>query len=148
MCELMIQKLMIMCGEPESIDPEAYLDEFRRVVGNWSDDVLDEATIEVLKAKTFRGWPEPGECRKACEIAANSPLRRAPLRNDRGDDRPPLTQEQIDAQAETMRRYRERMAAMKLDDEEPKAKLHDCGREAMETMMANSPNQHLYRRLS
>lgn len=67
MTNKMIARLAIVYGQPDSPDPVAFLEEFSKLLANYSEKTLDEATDKVLKKHRGRQWPTPAECIAACD---------------------------------------------------------------------------------
>jgi len=63
---VMLQRLMIVYGEPDSGDPGAYLREVGRLLQGYTEAEQQEATDLVLKTHRGRQWPTPAECVNAC----------------------------------------------------------------------------------
>jgi hypothetical protein len=138
----MIKRLTVVCGKPESIDVPAYLAEFTKIVGkNWSDEVLDEATDTVLKARTYPGWPTPGECRKACEEAAER-QRKASHRTVYSVAEPgaagPVDQEQAARVQALVDGFKRSVAEKTIGEKKPA--LRSVSRPSFEAMQESSPN--------
>jgi hypothetical protein len=133
----MIGRLSVVCGLPETPDAAAYFAEFAKIVGTWPDAVLDEATTAVLKARTYRGWPTPGECRKACEEAAsrrermNRP-RPVPVDEPKG----PVDPEQAARVQAMVDEFMRKVAARSVGQRKPSAP--DASRPAFAAMQRNA----------
>lgn len=134
-----IKRLVDVFGIPQRPDPKAFFAEYAKAVGRWPDDVL-HAGIDRLLAEHVDGfWPMPGKLRKFCEEALPPP-KRAP---EPDDDRPPLTQEQLDRMHALTAAFKEAMANMDHSDK-PAVDWSRTQRPAFEEMMRNSPNKHLH----
>lgn len=137
------KRLVNVFGLPNRPDPQAFLNEFVSAVGTlWPDGVLERAVSRLIAEHNDPGWPRPAALKALC----NAECPRAPIFSAY-DERPKLTDEQMAEQERVMREHK-RLQAEHGGNGPDWSLLPDVGREAMETMIANSPNHHLYRRLS
>jgi hypothetical protein len=62
----MIERLMLVFGEPETDNPVAYLKEVTNLLQSYGNDVQDEAATHVIKTHKGRQFPTPAQCVAAC----------------------------------------------------------------------------------
>lgn len=138
------KRLVVVFGMPNKPDPKAYLDEFTKAVGTmWPEGVLERAVDRIIAEHDEPFWPAPAKLKALCREECPRPA----ISNTYADERPHLTDEQMAEQERVMREHK-RLQAEHGGNGPDWSVLPDVGREAMETMIANSPNHHLYRRLS
>lgn len=63
----MIKRLLMVFGEPETQNPDGYLDEVIRVLKGYTETVQDEACTLLMKTHRGRQFPTPAQCRAACQ---------------------------------------------------------------------------------
>lgn len=68
----MLQRLIIVFGEPNSPDVRKFLDEYSRATDHTDVAILEAATDILLATQTHPGWPTIGECRAAISKASPS----------------------------------------------------------------------------
>jgi hypothetical protein len=64
------RRLTVIYGEPDSIDPKAYLDEIEHLTAGYGNNVLNEAADAIIGGHRFKSWPTPAQCLNACQMAA------------------------------------------------------------------------------
>jgi hypothetical protein len=74
------RRLTVIYGEPDSIDPKAYLDEIEHLTEGFSDGVLKDAADDVIGSHRFKTWPTPAQCVNACKMAAERQATRQPVK--------------------------------------------------------------------
>lgn len=57
-------------GEPNSPDPDLFLDLYEEALGGYSDEILDAAVQVVIAEHDYNTWPKPGTVVKACKNVA------------------------------------------------------------------------------
>ena len=70
MTNLLVKRLMVIYGEPDSINPDAYLAEIESLTSKFGNDVLKEAADDVISTHRFKTWPTPAQCIQACHLVA------------------------------------------------------------------------------
>lgn len=113
--EILIERLMNVFGEPKADAPDAYLVEFANAVRGWSASILERAGSEVIRTSKF--FPRPAEVNEiaskiAEDDAAKARAARQPLRDD---PRPPRTPEECERAAALVKRLRETVAKMAIN---------------------------------
>jgi hypothetical protein len=68
--ERLLRRLTVLFGAPDTIDLDAFLEEFRLVLKAASPEVLDGAGDIIRDTHTRRGWPSPAEVKHALAKAA------------------------------------------------------------------------------
>lgn len=70
---ILIRRLATVFGHPDfADDPKAYLDELNRLIGHYSEPVLDHAANQLIREHTptqRNPWPSPATIAKACASA-------------------------------------------------------------------------------
>lgn len=94
-------------GEPKSLDVEAFLGEYERVLKGYSESILRKAADEIIANHVFPSWPTPGECNIACQKICE---RDRPRSWELPDDTPRYCTPQTE---EEKRRNRENVAQFK-----------------------------------
>ncbi len=76
MTNTLIQRIATVFGHPDfADDPKAYLDELNRLIGRYSEPVLEHAANQIIRehVPTQRNpWPTPGVIARACAAAAGT----------------------------------------------------------------------------
>lgn len=67
MSNILLERLVVVYGEPDSSDPAAYLRELSKLLAKFSDATLERAGDHVLATHRGRMFPTPSECVVACE---------------------------------------------------------------------------------
>lgn len=78
MSNILVKRLIVIYGEPESIDPKAYLEEIENLTNGYGTDTLTEAANDLLSTHRFKTWPTPAQCVQACHLAAERQATRKP----------------------------------------------------------------------
>lgn len=143
------KRLMVIFGEPDSIDPKAYLDEIDSLTSGFGADVLKEAGSDILSTHRYKTWPTPAQCIQACQLVAERQATSKPTKHyyfpsKRGPYDPATV-----AQWERAQAWRN-----SLPDTHPLARQGNAHDHRMkpffkalfEKMQQNSPNQELHRR--
>lgn len=63
----MIERLLILYGEPETDSPAAYLKEVKAAIEGYSAHIQDAACTLIRNTMKGRQFPTPAACRKACQ---------------------------------------------------------------------------------
>jgi len=66
---VMLERLLLVYGAPESDNPSAYMEEYARQLRNYRADELSRATDNLLRTRKFKTWPTIGECVEAADFA-------------------------------------------------------------------------------
>ncbi len=70
---ILIRRLATVFGHPDfADDPKAYLDELNRLIGHYSEPVLEHAANQLIREHTptqRNPWPSPATIAKACAAA-------------------------------------------------------------------------------
>lgn len=77
---ILTKRLLVIFGEPDSIDPKAYLDEIEELTNGFGDGVLKDAAADVIGNHRFKTWPTPAQCIHACKMAAEREATRQPVK--------------------------------------------------------------------
>lgn len=81
----LIKRLATVYGHPEfADDPRAYLAELNRLIGHYSEPVLEHAANKLIREHTptqRNPWPSPATIAKACSEAAGTWGKKAPGRS-------------------------------------------------------------------
>jgi len=64
---LMLQRLGVIYGVPESTDPQAFVAEYAHLTRQYVDSELEEAAERLLKTRKYKTWPTVAECVNALE---------------------------------------------------------------------------------
>lgn len=56
-----LSRLLLLYGPPESMDDEAFLDEYRDMLKSVDERILKPASDYIVATHTRRGWPTPAE---------------------------------------------------------------------------------------
>ena len=68
--ELMLSRFLTLYGEPKTDSLDGFFDEYERALRGFHREILQAAADMVIRAQEYRSWPTPGECVKACHVAA------------------------------------------------------------------------------
>lgn len=73
---ILIRRIATVFGHPDfADDPKAYLDELNRLIGHYSEPVLEHASNQLIREHTptqRNPWPSPATIAKACAVAAST----------------------------------------------------------------------------
>ena len=145
---IMLERLMIVYGDPDSHDPKAYMAEVARLMRKYSDDTLRAATDHLLATHRGRMWPTPAQCINACQDVLEQNASKQPAQGHKfPSKRGPYSPETL----ESWRKAKEWRDS--LPDDHPLAKQGQAHERAMkpvfkelfEAMQRNSPNHKLHR---
>lgn len=64
---VMLQRLGVIYGVPESTDPQAFVAEYARMMRQYVDSELEEAAERLLQTRKYKSWPTIAECINALE---------------------------------------------------------------------------------
>lgn len=148
---MLTSRLAVIFGEPDSLDPAAYLAEIERLTSGYGDNVLADAADHVISTHRYRTWPTPAQCVHACHLTAEEHATRQPQRGKQyrfPSKRGPYAPETV-AQWERAQAWRN-----SLPDDHPLARQGDAHNHRMkplfralfEAMQRNSRNQDIHRR--
>lgn len=70
MLDQFFNRLIVLYGHPESADDDAFLEEYREMLAGIDAGVLKRAGDVIRNSHARRGWPTPGEVRRAVDAAA------------------------------------------------------------------------------
>lgn len=65
---VMLERLTVMYGAPETHDPAGYIREYERLLAGHADSELDEAATELISRRKYKSWPTPAECLEALKV--------------------------------------------------------------------------------
>jgi hypothetical protein len=80
------ERLLILFGQPKSIDDEAFVREYERLLKSYSPEIIDDAIDRLARSHKYPGWPKIADCVAAAEDAIEA--RNWKLRAQNGGDRP------------------------------------------------------------
>lgn len=140
--EHLIERMIMIYGEPKCADPMAYVDEIRGALKGFSDAALKAAGD--MARNECKWFPKPAELRELALRAAAS-LHKPTADEHATDALPQRTPEQIARANELMERFRNAMSGKFVDEHTPQ-RIVDASRDAMDAMQRQSPNQWLHRR--
>lgn len=66
-----LRRMLTVFGEPKTDNVEAFLGEYERALGGYTEESLKRGADAIINGNTFKAWPTPGKCREAIE--ANVP---------------------------------------------------------------------------
>lgn len=155
-----IERLLTVFGEPKTVSPDRFLDEYRRALTGIEGRVLEQATDRVIRKSTF--WPKPAEViaeahaiaaqlyeHKTVDWDALEAERRKgwSLADLAKSNRNPGVRARVQAMVDEMKRNIE---AMKVEEGQDAAELDwkRTQRPGFEEMQRTSPNRGLHRSLS
>lgn len=67
MSNVLVKRLIVIYGEPESINPQTYLDEVARLTEKYSNGTLSDAADHLISTHRYKSWPTPAQCIQACQ---------------------------------------------------------------------------------
>lgn len=144
---IMLERLLIVYGDPDSHDPKAYMAEVARLMSKYSDTTLHDATDHLLATHRGRMWPTPAQCINACQDVLERDATRQPTQGHKFPSR------RGPYSPETLERWRlAKEWRDSLPPDHPLVKQGNAHEHAMkpvfkalfEAMQRNSPNQHLH----
>jgi hypothetical protein len=66
----LLDPLVTVYGEPKTDNVRRFLDEYAGLMADFSEDELRCAKTNIMRDHSYRSFPTPAECLKACEKAA------------------------------------------------------------------------------
>lgn len=63
------ERLLILFGHPNSIDDEAFVREYERLLKSYQPDIIDVAIDRLARTHKYAGWPKIADCVAAAEDA-------------------------------------------------------------------------------
>lgn len=66
---LLLQQVALVYGAPNSEDPKGFLAIYAKMMRQYTDSELEEATSLLLRNRKYKTWPTIAECISACEDA-------------------------------------------------------------------------------
>lgn len=152
-----VERFLSMFGEPKTLNPQKFLEEYAKALTGIEADVLEKAVDRIMRTAKF--WPKPAEIiEEANAVAADKYRYRKPDWDAIEADRKqgwnlsdlsksaatPESKARVQAMVDEMKRI---FAANKLDEKEPVEIDWKRGqRDDFEEMQRTSPNKGLHRR--
>ena len=75
---VLIKRLGVIYGEPDSHDPKAYIAEIERLTKGYGNDIQSDAADHVISTHRYKSWPTPAQCVQACHLMAEEQASRQP----------------------------------------------------------------------
>ena len=66
------ERLLLLFGQPNSFDDEAYVREYERLLKSYTPDIIDDAIDRLARSHKYPGWPKIADCVAAAEDAIES----------------------------------------------------------------------------